>query len=126
MNSKTIKLTEEQLSSFRKMGSMVSSGTIVVPGNYPNELKNCGINERGTPRNLLLGHVVTQPSGSQLGIETAFHDFRDGRDKGDMHIVNFQSKEITSHFQGWGTWVGYYGDKHWESKDYLRVGTEVK
>lgn len=126
MNSKTSELTDTQLDSFRRMGSaVVSSGTVVVPDSYPIELKKCGINERGTPRNQLLGHVITQPSGSQLAIETVFHDLNDNQDKGDLHVINFQSKNITSHYQGWGTWVMHYGDKHWERKDYLRVGTEV-
>ena len=126
MNSKTRELTDTQIDSFWRVGfAMVSLGTVVVPSSYPVELKNCGINERGTPRNQLLGHIITQPSGSQLAIETAFHDFSDGRDKGDLHIVNFQSKEITSYYHGWGTWVIHYGDKHWERKDYLRVGSQV-
>lgn len=126
MSSKTRVLTDEQLNPFRRLGStMVSLGTVFVPGGYPVELKNCGINERGTPRNQLLGYIITQPSGSQLAIETAFHDLSDGRDKGDLHIVNFQSKDITSHYRGWGTWVVHYGDKHWECKNYLRIGTET-
>lgn len=94
-----------------------------MPGIYPQELKDCGINERGTLRNVLLGYVATQPSGSQLAIETVFYDKKDGNDDGDLHIVNFQDETITSYYRGWGTWEQYYGNQHHAYKDYLRVGT---
>lgn len=123
MNIKTTKLSDIQLEPFKHMGSTMSSlATLPMPGTYPEELINCGINQRGTP-NQLVGYVVTQPSGSQLAIETVFYDPKDKHDNGDLHIVNFVSKEIASHYQGWGTWTGHYGNKHWEDKDYLRAGT---
>lgn len=123
MSIKITKLSEDQLQSFRVVGSaMGSSATLPLPGTYLTELKNSGINERGTP-NQLIGCVVAQPSGSQLAIETVFFDPKDGHDNGDLHVVNYASKEITSHYRGWGTWTNYYDDKHWEHKDYLRSGT---
>ncbi|MBI2065951.1 hypothetical protein HYT60_00355 [Candidatus Woesebacteria bacterium] len=123
MSIKVTKLSEIQIEPFKAMGSAMGSlATLSMPGTYPAELKNCGINERGTP-NQILGHVVTQPSGSQLVIETVFYDPKDSHDNGDLHIINFESKEIASHYQGWGTWANYYGDKHWGNKDYLRYGT---
>lgn len=124
MISKTIRLTDEQLDSFSSMGSAMSSlATLPVPGTYPEELKNCGINERGTPRNQVVGYVVTQPSGSQLAVETVFFDSIDNQDNGDLHVVNFESRTLTSYYQGWGTWVNLYGNKHREYKGYLRVGS---
>lgn len=126
MSIKVTPISEQQLNSFRTLGSAMGSlATLPMPGTYPIELKLCGINERGTVNNNLVGCVVTQPSGSQLVLETVFFDLKDNRDNGDLHIVNFESKTITSHYQGWGTWVNYYGDKHWENKDYLRVGTII-
>jgi hypothetical protein len=125
MNIKVTKLSDQQVASFRSIGSAMGSlATLPMPGTYPIELKNCGIKERGTP-NQLLGYVATQPSGSQLAIETVFYDPKDGYDNGDLHIINLESKEITSHYRGWGTWVNYYGNKHWEDKNYLRVGTQA-
>lgn len=121
MNIKVTRLSDQQVESFRVIGSAMGSlATLPMPGTYPIELKNCGVNERGTP-NQLLGYVATQPSGSQLAIETVFYDPKDGHDNGDLHIINLESKEITSHYRGWGTWTEHYGDKHWEYKDYLRV-----
>lgn len=126
MSIKVTKLSDVQLEPFKYMGSTMGSlVTLPMSGTYPSELINCGINQRGTP-NQLVGYVVTQLSGSQLAIETVFYDPKDDCDNGDLHIVNFESKEIVSHYQGWGTWTGYYGDKHWENKDYLRVGTISK
>lgn len=127
MISKSIELTKEQLDSFRRIGSAMGSlATLPMPGTYPVELISCGVNERGIPRNQLLGFVVTQPSGSQLALETVFFDSKDDRDKGDLHVVNFESKTLTSYYQGWGTWVNFYGNKHWEHKDYLRAaGTTI-
>lgn len=124
MVHKVTDLTEEQLESFRRMGSTMGSlATLAVPGTYPAELKRCGIHERGTPRNQLLGYKVTQPSGSQLALETVFSDSKDGQDNGDLHVVNFESKTLISHYKGWGTWVDFYGNKHREHKSYLRAGT---
>ncbi len=126
MGIKVTKLSEVQLEPFKVMGSAMGSlATLPMPGTYPVELKNCGINERGIP-NQLVGCIVTQPSGSQLAIETVFYDPKDGHDNGDLHVVNLVSKEIDSHYRGWGTWTNYYGDKHWENKDYLRAGTIIK
>lgn len=126
MSIKITKLSDLQLAPFKRMGStMASLATLLMPGAYPSALINCGINQRGTP-NQLVGYVVTQPSGSQLAIETIFYDPKDSCDNGDLHIVNFELKEISSHYQGWGTWTNYYGDKHWENKDYLKVGTIPK
>ena len=117
-------LTESQLNSFlSRRQSMNSLPTLSMPGTYLQELKDCGINERGVPRNELVGCVVTQPSGSQLAIEAVFHDKRDSQDDGDLHVVNFGDKTITSFHRGWGTWVGYYGDQHHAYKSYLRGGT---
>ena len=101
---------------------MNSLATVSMLGTYPQELKDCGINERGTPRNELLGCILTQPSGSQLAVETVFHDTQDSRDDGDLHIVNFENKTIESHYRGWGTWAEHYGDQHHARKDYLRTG----
>lgn len=125
MNVKTTKLSEEQLLSFKVVSSTMGSlATLPLPGTYLAELRYCGVNERGTP-NQLIGCVVTQPSGSQLAIETVFFDPKDGHDNGDLHVVNFESREITSHYRGWGTWTNYYGNKHWEQKNYLRMGTVI-
>lgn len=121
MNIKVTKLSENQVDSFKSIGSAMGSlATLPMPSTYPSELKDCGINERGTS-NPLVGYVATRPSGSQLGIETVFFDPKDKTDNGDLHIINFESKEISSHYGGWGTWTNHYGDKHWEQKDYLRV-----
>ena len=123
MSIKVTKLSEIQIKPFKAIGSVMGSlATLSMPGTYPTELKNCGINERRTP-NQLVGCVVTQPSSSQLAIETVFYDPKDSHDNGDLHIINFKSKEIVSHYRGWGTWANYYGDKHWGNKDYLRSGT---
>lgn len=125
MNVKVTRLSEQQLQSFRTVGSAMGSlATLPLPGTYLAELKNCEINERGTP-NQLIGCVVTQPSGSQLAIETVFFDPKDGHDNGDLHIINYESQEIKSYYRGWGTWTNYYGNKHWEQKDYLRTGTAI-
>lgn len=128
MNIKSVPLTKEQLQSFSKVGSMMGSlATLPLPGTYITELKKCGINERGTPRNYLLGCVVTQPTGSQLVIEAAYFDSKDGQDNGDLHVVNFKSQTLSSYYGGWGTWKDYYGDGHWGNKDFLRsqIGTLV-
>lgn len=123
MSIKITKLTNEQFVPFRNIfASMGSSATVSVQGTYPYELVNCGINPRGI-QNKLLGYIVTQPSGSQIAVETVFYDPKDGHDNGDLHVINSKSKEITSYYQGWGTWVDYYGNKHWEYKGYLRTGT---
>lgn len=124
---KVRKLSQEQLSSFGNIWTNLGScATLPMPGTYLQELKDCGINERGTLRNDLLGCVVTHPSGSQLAIETVFHDKKDNQDDGDLHIVNFQDETITSYYRGWGTWENYYGNQHHTRKDYLRVGTVNK
>lgn len=126
MTTKITILNNEQLNSFRNIGSAMGSlATLSMPGTFPSELKDCGINERGTPRNLLVGCVATQPSGSQLALETVFFDSKDNQDNSDLHIVNFEDKILTSHYHGWGTWVNFYGDKHKENKDYLRLGTNI-
>lgn len=126
MNLKITNLTEQQLTSFRTLGSAMGSlATLPMPGTYPAELKACGINERGTVTNQLVGCVMTQPSGSQLALETVFFDSKDNRYNGDLHIVNFESRTVTSHYRGWGTWTDHYGDKHWGNKAYLRTGTTV-
>ena len=123
MSIKITKLSDIQLDSFKNLGSAMGSlATLPMPGTYPVELKQCGINERGTS-NPLVGYVATRPSGNRLAIETVFFDPKDGHDNGDLHIVNFESKEIASHYRGWGTWTNYYGDIHWEDKSYLRVGS---
>lgn len=105
---------------------MGSLATLPLPGTYLQELRDCGINERGTPRNQLVGCVVTQPPGSQLAIETVFYDSKDNQDNGDLHIVNFENRTITSFYRGWGTWEGYYHNQHHAYKDYLRVGTNTE
>ena len=121
---KTKGLSKVQLESFQKIGSAMGSlATLSVPGVYPVELKDCGVNERGTSRNELLGYVVTQPSGSQLAIETVFRDTKDSQDDGDLHIVNFENRTITSHYRGWRTWTEYYGNQHHADKSYLRIGS---
>lgn len=80
MNIKITKLTEIQLEPFRAMGSALGSlATLPMPGTYPVELKNCGINERGTS-NQLLEYIIARPSGSQIGIETVFYDPKDNHD----------------------------------------------
>ncbi|OGH39016.1 MAG: hypothetical protein A3B44_04365 [Candidatus Levybacteria bacterium RIFCSPLOWO2_01_FULL_38_21] len=100
MNIKVTKLSDTQIKPFKVMGSaMEFLATVSIPGTYLVELRNCGINERRNP-NQLVGYVVTQPSGSQLGIETVFHDPKDGFDNGDLHIINFESQEITSYYRG--------------------------
>lgn len=122
MNLKITNLTEQQSNSFRTLGSAMGSlATLSMPGIYPTELKACGINERGTTTNQLIGYVMTQPSGSQLALETVFFDSKDNHYNGDLHIVNFESRTVISHYRGWGTWTNHYGDKHWENKDYLRT-----
>lgn len=116
-------LTEDQVDSFFSVRqSMGSLATLPMPGTYLQELKDCGINERRVPRNQLVGCVATQPSGSQMAIETVFHDTRDLQDDGDLHVVNFGDKTITSFYRGWGTWEGYYGNQHHVYKNYLRTG----
>ncbi len=123
MSIKVTKLSDIQLDSFKNLGSAMGSlATLPMPGTYPAELKQCGVNERGTS-NPLVGYVATRPSGSQLALETVFFDPKDGHDNGDLHVVNFELKEIASHYRGWGTWTSYYGDNHWEDKNYLRVGS---
>ena len=122
-------LTEGHLNSFISIRqSMNSLATLPMPGTFLQELKDSGINERGTPRNQLVGCVVTQPSGSQMAIETVFYDTRDLQDDGDLHVVNFEDKTITSFHRGWGTWEEYYGNQHHTYKSYLRFGTssEIK
>src|SRR3989344_9046207 len=110
MSIKVTKLSEIQIKPFKAMSSAMGSlATLSMPGTYPAELKNCGINERGTP-NQLAGYIITHPSGSQLAIETVFYDPKDDNDNGDLHIINFESKEIASYYRGWGTWVNYYGN----------------
>ena len=124
MNIKVTKLSDEQLNAFAKtFSSFASLATLPLPGTFLQELKDCGVNERGTPRNELVGCIVTNPSGSQLAIETVFHDTKDSQDDGDLHIVNFEEKTITSHYRGWGTWEQYYGNQHHVYKGYLRIGT---
>ncbi|MBI2616997.1 hypothetical protein HYW55_02625 [Candidatus Gottesmanbacteria bacterium] len=123
MNVKVTKLSDEQLESFRfYRSSMGSLATLSLPGTYPTELKNCGIKERKLP-NQLVGFNVASPSGSQIVIQTVFYDPKDRCDNGDLHVINFESKEIESYYRGWGTWTHHYGNKHWENKDYLRVGS---
>lgn len=124
MVRKTTELTDQQINSFKTIGSTMGSlGTLMMPGTYPIELKNCGINERESTRNQLLGCIATQPSGSQLVLEAVFFDRKDQRDNGDLHEINFESKRLISYYQGWGTWVDVYGDRHWENKACLRTGT---
>lgn len=104
MITKITPLSQQQLNSFRTLGSTMGSlATISMPGTYPAQLKDCGINERGTARNQLVGYVMTQPSGSQLALETVFFDLKDNKDNGDLYIINFQSKTLTSHLSR----VGY-------------------
>ena len=113
-----------QIDSFKNLGSAMGSlATLPLPGTYLSQLKDSGINERETLRNELLGCVVTQPSGSELTVEVAYHDLRDGQDDGDLFVVNYLSKTIKSLYKGWGTWSEYFGDNHHENKDYLRSGT---
>lgn len=123
MNYKITKISDEQVNSFKAICSSFGSlATLVIPGSYPAELKNCGVNERGTLCNQLLGHTVTIPSGSQLAIETSFFDIKDKQDNNDLHVINLESKTIVSCYGGWGTWAQHYGDRHRECKDYLRAG----
>jgi len=105
---------------------MGSLATLPMPGTYLQELKDCGINERETPRNELLGCVITQPSGSQMAVETAFYDTKDFQNDGDLHVVNFKDETITSYYHGWGTWEEHYGNQHHANKDYLRFGSVDK
>lgn len=102
---------------------MGSLATLSLPGTYLQELTDCGINQRGAPRNELMGCIVTQPSGSQMAIETVFNDTKDSRHDGDLHVVNFVDKTISSFYKGWGTWVQYYGNQHHEDKSFLLSGT---
>lgn len=119
-------LTDDQLNSFLSVRqNMGSLATLPMPGTYLQELKDCGINERGEPRNELVGCTITQPSGSQMTIEAVFHDKKDSQDDGDLHVVNFGDRTITSFYRGWGTWVGYYGNQHHAYKSYLRAGTST-
>lgn len=126
-NPKVRNLTNTQINSFLKISSSMGSlATLPMPGTYVQELKDCGVNERGTLRNELLGCVVTQPSGSQLAIETVFHDNKDSRDDGDLHVVNYKNATLTSYYRGWGTWTFHYGNQHHANKNYLRSGTVIK
>lgn len=112
MNLKVTKLSNQQLEPFRSIGSTMGFlATLAMPGTYPSELMKCGINPRGTP-NQLLKYIATQPSGSQLVLETVFYDPKDGYDNRDLHVVNFTSNQLESYYGGWGTWTNYYGDKH--------------
>lgn len=77
---------------------MGSLATLPLPGTYLQELTDCGINQRGTLRNELMGCIVTQPSGSQMAIETVFLDNKDSQHDGDLHIVNFVDKTISSFY----------------------------
>ena len=125
MNIRIRKLSNQQVYAFKNISSAMGSlPTLLRQGTYPKALVDCGINERDEP-NLLVGYIATRPSGSQLGIETVFHDPKDNCDNGDLHIINFKSKEVASHYCGWGTWTTYYGDNHWGKKDYLRAGTST-
>jgi hypothetical protein len=118
---KTTILSDKQLAPFHNIGtSMGSLATLPMPGTYPSELSNCGINRRSLPRNQLIGYVATRPSGSQLVLETVFFDTHDQQDNGDLHVVNFADKTVTSYYRGWGTWTKHYGDNHREYKDSLR------
>ena len=61
-----------------------------------------------------------------MAVEAVFHDTKDSRDGGDLHVVNFKDETITSYYRGWGTWVEHYGNQHHKNKDYLRFGSVDK
>ena len=124
MTTKTVKLNPYQLSAFDNVrGSMVSMATLPIPGVFPQQLKNVGINERGTLVNRNVGHIITAPSGSELVFETVSHNSSENLYKGDLHVVNFELGNITSYFRGWGTWIQHYGDGHHADKSFLEAGT---
>lgn len=127
MITRTVNLTSNQVGAFNDVrGFMVSCATLPVSGFYPSELKDVGINERGTSRNRNVGYIITAPSGSELVFETVSYDNRESLYKGDLHIVNFGSGNITSCFRGWGRWTKHYGDGHHADKSFLETGTVVK
>lgn len=105
---------------------MVSGTTLPIPGFFPQELTYVGINQRGTQKYVNVGYIVTAPSGSQIVFQTVFRELQTNMYKGDLHAVNFESKEITSYFKGWGTWTKLYGDGHHSDKSFLETGTLTK
>lgn len=121
MTEKITKITDYDLTNFNKyMGSLNSCATLCYPGIYPVELKNLGIKERNSSTNDLVGYIATKYCGTQLAFETVFFDKKEGRDNGDLHLVNLGKMEIKSFYHGWGTCVDYYGDNHNKPKDFLR------
>jgi len=120
MIPKVRRLPDNQLRDFDKYGTKYSScATTVLQGTYLKELSNLGVKPRSKEYDIL-GCVITHPSGSELAIETAYNKPGRAIDKGDLHIVNTRSKTLTSYYRGWGNWEGYYGDRHWDHKDYLK------
>lgn len=127
MITKNLKLKPDQLNVFNDVrGSMISMVTLSIPGVFPEQLKNVGINERGTTLNRNVGHVITMPSGSELVFETVSHNSAENLYKGDLHVVNFETGDLTSYFKGWGTWTDHFGNGHHADKSFLEVGTIVK
>ena len=116
-------VTDNNLQDFLKIRNNFGSyATICYSGSFPLALENCETYGRGT-NELLVGYIATQPSGSQLVLETVFLDPKRNLYKGDLHVVNFVTRELKSHYKGWGTWDNYYGDKHHEDKSYLVKGS---
>ena len=127
MTTKTIDLNLNQINAFNDVrGSIASCATLPIPGAFPHQLENIGINERGTLVNRNVGHIITAPSGSELVFETVSHNNMQNLYKGDLHVVNFESWKVTSYYRGWGTWTEHYGNGHHADKSYLEAGTSVK
>ncbi len=99
--------------------------TLPLPGTYLQELTDSGVTQRGAVRNKLMGCIVTQPPGNQMAIETVFLDLKDFQHDGDLHIVNFIDKTLSSFYRGWGTWEQYYGKQHHADKSFLLSETIV-